>query len=184
MLTINTHKNSNINSTKWLSTKTYSQDQSQMQRGRSGKESSETTQDDDASDDDDFDDNGDDDDDKEDDIDKEKINSQIEDIFANNKEMSSVEWKDVIELMALSNSYVTDRSCDAITMKKCLRYGNYHLGTSYMRHLEQEGREPNLSTLGSYLQLCGKRVDQCGEARVLEYYHKLMSQTKVGATRG
>lgn len=171
--------------TKWLCRKISCYEYSQLHRGRGGEESSEYKDEDESGGDDHCDDNEN-EEEKEmgDNIDKMKIKSQVENIFTNKKEMSSKEWEETVELMGLENSAVTSRSCDALTMKKCLRYGNYHLGTSYMHHLEQKGQEPNLSTLGSYLQLCGKHVDQCGEARVLEYYHRLMSQAKVSDTRG
>lgn len=132
-------------------------------------------------DDDDIND-GDDDNDSDDnnsDIEIKRIEYQLEDIFSNKKEMSSAQWEDTVKLMSIGNSYMSARSCDAITMKSCLRYGNYSLATSYLEHLQRQGREPNLSTLGNYLQLCGEQVAECGEDRVLEFYHKLMSQVKV-----
>lgn len=173
-LAIDVNKTPSSNSTKWLCTKTFSPDYLQLLGVKSGKESSENNDDDEA--------DGSDDDENEkgnDDIDVEEIQTQVEDIFMNKNEMTSAEWKDTIKLMAIQNSQISDVSCDAITMKKCLRYGNYHLANSYLHHIEQEGGELNLSTLGSYLQLCGEQVEQCGEARVLEYYHKLMSQVRV-----
>ncbi|MPC14491.1 hypothetical protein E2C01_007258 [Portunus trituberculatus] len=140
---------------------------------------------------DDIDDDGDDDDDDDGDdyvddadqnaishMERTKIEFQLDKIF-DKKEMSSKEWEETIKLMSRVNPFVSARTCDAITMKKCLREENYSLATSYMEHLQRQGCEPNLSTLGNYLQLCGRRVDQCGEDRVLELYRKLMRQVKV-----
>ncbi|KAK8395331.1 hypothetical protein O3P69_006189 [Scylla paramamosain] len=187
MFTNGHQKNSSIASTKWQCFKTLSCNYSKMGKDREFLKSS--VQDDDINDDDDDDD--DDIDDDSDYVDDEtdnnavspvecaKIEFQLEEIFINKKEMSSKEWEETIELMSRVNSSVSAKTCDAITMKRCLRQENYSLATSYMEHLQRQGCEPNLSTLGSYLQLCGRQMDQCGEDRVLELYHKLMSQVKI-----
>ncbi|KAG0723316.1 Mitochondrial ribonuclease P catalytic subunit [Chionoecetes opilio] len=111
-------------------------------------------------------------------IDRERIETQVEDIFCSKKEMSSAEWKETIELMSRGNSYMNATTCDAMIMKRCVRLGNYSLAASYMEVLQREGREPNLSTLGNYLQLCGEHVATCGEDQVMELYHSLMSRAK------
>lgn len=157
------------NSTNWLCTKTFSPDYLQLLGFKGSKDSNENNDDDKA--------------DGKDDVVEEEIHAQLTDIFLNKSEMTSAEWKDTINLMAVYNDQINDTTRDAVIMKKCLRYGNYHLANSYLHHMEQDGRELNLSSLGSYLQLCGEQVEQCGEERVLEYYHKLMSQVRVSTTR-
>ncbi|ROT68043.1 Mitochondrial ribonuclease P protein 3 [Penaeus vannamei] len=50
---------------------------------------------------------------------------------------------------------------------------------SYIQYLKNQGRDPNLATLSLYLRLCGQRVVDCGEERVLELYHQLLRKVKV-----
>ncbi|XP_045120550.1 mitochondrial ribonuclease P catalytic subunit-like isoform X2 [Portunus trituberculatus] len=185
LLTYAHQKNSSIVCTKWHCFQTLSCNYSKMDKDREFLKSS-VVQDIDDIDDDGDDDDDDDGDDYVDDADQNaishmertKIEFQLDKIF-DKKEMSSKEWEETIKLMSRVNPFVSARTCDAITMKKCLREENYSLATSYMEHLQRQGCEPNLSTLGNYLQLCGRRVDQCGEDRVLELYRKLMRQVKV-----
>ena len=182
ILTYAHQKNSSIACTKWQCFKTLSCNYSKMDKDREFMKSS-VVQDDN----DDIDGDNDGNDDYVDyntdtntitHMECTKIEFQLDKIFKK-KEMSSREWEETIELMSHVNSSISARSCDAITMKRCLREENYSLATSYMEHLQRQGCEPNLATLGNYLQLCGKQVDQCGEDQVLELYHKLMSRVKV-----
>ncbi|XP_045591104.1 mitochondrial ribonuclease P catalytic subunit isoform X2 [Procambarus clarkii] len=108
-----------------------------------------------------------------------KSNAQLDDIFINKAQMSSTEWEDVIDLASHLKYQISEKSCDAIMMGKCQTHCNYLLANSYLDHIERRGREPNLATLGTYLQLCGEAVDQCGEEKVLEVYQKLTSQVKM-----
>ena len=165
----------NIVSTKWQCLKALGRNYSKLTKDRDYLKSDEM-EDDDKDDSDDDDKSGDHDNKY---INILKLNSQVDDIFNHTNEMSSAQWEEAIALMSSVNNFMTARSCDAIIMKRCLRASNYTLATSYMEHLQREGREPNLSTLGTYLQHCGEEVDKCGEDWILELYHKLMKQVKV-----
>ncbi|XP_042216526.1 mitochondrial ribonuclease P catalytic subunit-like isoform X2 [Homarus americanus] len=111
--------------------------------------------------------------------DSEGETTELADIFENKVEMSSSEWKDVIELVSQKTPWMNAKSCDALMIRRCQSYQNYPLATSYLDHIKREGREINLATLGAYLQLCGQTVDQCGEERILQVYKQLTSQVKV-----
>ncbi|KAK8729111.1 hypothetical protein OTU49_008630 [Cherax quadricarinatus] len=108
-----------------------------------------------------------------------KANSMPKDIFRNKTEMSSTEWEETIAFILQEDSQVTVHCCDAVVIKKCLQHCNYSLANSYLDHIARQGREPNLATLGAYLQLCGQVVDQCGEEKIFEVYQRITSQVKV-----
>lgn len=109
----------------------------------------------------------------------EAAEAELAHIFSSKSDLSNSEWRDVIELVAQTNPALTERSCDALMMLQCLRRNSWPLGKSYMEFLARQGREPNLATLSSYLQLCGLNVDKCGQETVLQLYRQLTSRTKV-----
>ncbi|XP_071541595.1 LOW QUALITY PROTEIN: mitochondrial ribonuclease P catalytic subunit [Panulirus ornatus] len=106
-------------------------------------------------------------------------NTQLASIFENRLEMSSPEWEDVIQQVSQEELKMNAKSCDVLMMRRCKKSSNYPLATSYLDHIEREGRKPNLATLGVYLELCGETVTHCGEKRVLEIYHQMCSQVKM-----
>lgn len=109
----------------------------------------------------------------------EAAEAELAHIFSSKSNLSDSEWQDVIGLTAQVNPALTEKSCDALMMLQCLRRNSWPLGKSYMEFLERQGREPNLATLSSYLQLCGLNVDQCGQETVLQLYRQLTSRAKV-----
>ncbi|XP_037796021.1 mitochondrial ribonuclease P catalytic subunit-like [Penaeus monodon] len=94
-------------------------------------------------------------------------------------ERTDKEWEEVILLMSQGEPGFSKVSCDALVMKRCLQASNYFIATSYIQYLENQGKEPNLATLSLYLRLCGQRVVDCGEEKVLELYYQLLRKAKV-----
>ncbi|XP_063594523.1 mitochondrial ribonuclease P catalytic subunit-like [Penaeus indicus] len=95
------------------------------------------------------------------------------------REKTDKEWEEVILLMSQGEPGFSKVSCDALVMKRCLQASNYFLAASYIQYLENQGKEPNLATLSLYLRLCGQRVVDCGEDKVLELYYQLLRKAKV-----
>lgn len=95
------------------------------------------------------------------------------------RERTDNEWEEVTLLLSKEEPLFSKVSCDALVMKRCLQASNYFLAMSYIQYLKNQGRDPNLATLSLYLRLCGQRVVDCGEERVLELYHQLLRKVKV-----
>ncbi|XP_064085863.1 mitochondrial ribonuclease P catalytic subunit-like isoform X2 [Macrobrachium nipponense] len=100
-------------------------------------------------------------------------------IFQSKTNLSDQEWSEVFDYILNDKRFKNVTTFDGLVMKLCLRYKNWALANSYFEYLEVQNKEPNLMSLAYFLQLCGEKIDECGEEKVLEAYRKLTSKAKV-----
>lgn len=116
--------------------------------------------------------------DSESDSEKSRNEDALNLIFETKTTLSENEWTDVIDQLAQDRKFSIAKSFDGIIMKLCLRHSNYQLADSYLQYLQTQSLEPNLLALGFYLQLCGRKVEECGEDKILDVYQLLTSKVK------
>ncbi|XP_068200158.1 mitochondrial ribonuclease P catalytic subunit [Palaemon carinicauda] len=106
-------------------------------------------------------------------------NDKLTMIFKSKTSLSNQKWSEVFDLMLDDKRFKNVSTFDSLVMKLCLRHENWELACSYFEYLEVQEKEPNLMSLAYFLQLCGNKVDKCGEEKVLEVYRKLTSKAKI-----
>ncbi|XP_023298776.2 mitochondrial ribonuclease P catalytic subunit [Lucilia cuprina] len=105
--------------------------------------------------------------------------------FRNRTELTKQDWQNVTEILIKNYKHINTNNVDAVIVGVCSDSEHLSLAKSYIKHIQNIGKQPNEATLGKLLRVYNNvyhvrgALDQEEQAEILEIYNRMRAKHEI-----